>query len=261
MTCVVWAENEANLQEYIEVAKAQIAAKSQSLQAGMKEYQLNQISEGVTCLVASWVYNEQNAYYNNKSQVDTAVTNLLTAMTTAQKEYMIGLEDEHVDVEEVEATIAVPTEWVVPEFSLKWVVLGLLVGMVGAAGVIVVITMLDGKLQSDGELTKRFGIRNIGAIENLAAISNSGKIYVLTSLKELPGDVAEKISASMEAGNATYEVVCGAGMASNQTIELTEDAKVVIVEELGNSKLKEIYCMAEWCKAAEVDVIGYVSIG
>lgn len=263
----VWASSEEECQSYIAITKEILDEFSRELNTTMAKHSLKLVEEKVIVGYSSEVDSKQSGYVE---RMNTAIANLdahAETLTDLQKQ-VIEREDNPQENEPVTITA--------PSFSIKWVVVGFVLGAVAAVGVIVLYVVFGGRLQTEQELLRRFDISHFGSLKTKedskridivsarlgSCLEKAGRkeIALIGTTKEIRTEGVIALTEELKARGIKCELL-GNILTEKEAFEaMKEKDCVVFVETIGQSVVKEIYEESMVCIDAQVEVIGYISV-
>ena len=273
-----------------------VKAKATELSESITEFDLILVSEDYEIRedydLSVKQQNVQNAIIN----YNNTFTNLTSSMTEAQLSYLENqVPDSEGEEGEAEVNLQEPVK---PSFSIKYAVLGAIIGIFLVAFVIGMLYIFSGKLHSAWEVSESFALRQFGVIASLPQVkgldrliwklSNHGrkqldteeslrlaasnvalycrnagitKLYLTgTEVEKLSVDWLEKFSSVLtESGVA---VQCGGNINYDAASleKAVEIGAVVILEQTEVSLVPEIAKEIRTLQDQSVNLIGYIGV-
>lgn len=289
VTISVMGASEAECAEYVDSIKQAIGSYSKSLQADVKAFSLSTIEEEYVVKSVPTLYTAQQTYLTECTTAELEYTSKLSSLTDVQKAYIVGnSKGEEIDFEE---KLQVSKPKIKPVFVIIGAVLGVLVALVTIA----CITIFSGKIQTEKELLKRLNVCHLG---NVYYMKNSGieklihkmlyksigtdvdvqlntvctrlsivlknasskKVYLLGTSDTITGMDAESWSKVFQKQGIECVVIGNVLDAQEEVGKLVADENVVLVENIGKTRIKDVYEEATLCMDAKVKVVGYISV-
>lgn len=214
------------------------------------------------------VYEAQNIFYEEVTEIKKSMTTLKNSMSDVQKLAVMQQCDAELILIDAHGTSM--GTWI------KYVCLGLALGVVLSTMFIVLCDLFNGKLQSEKELAKRLQITHLGTVrtdvvqEEIAMTSiRIMKLLEAEGKKEVDfistedGLSQEKILnlCSILEENHIHTNVLGDIIVEKHALEQLSSTKpVILVETIGKSMVSKIYQEAELCRDMKVVVMGYITI-
>lgn len=210
-------------------------------------------------------------HYNNRQKLENArneLKNYTNTLTDTQKKFIqeISNEDSEISINTI----------LKPEFSLKYVILGFILGIIVICVGIVFVVLFDGKLQSPEELYKRFRLTSIGyiskytndsEIERMSAYmtkllenNNSNQFIYLSTLGYIEDERIKKINSQLCKENISCGEIKNVISISDEIASLSKTRSIILLESIGQSKIKNIYEEMAVCQNLGMHVIGYITI-
>ncbi len=267
--CVrVWASTNENCTQYISIVKDKIESYAENLKNSIGSHKIKELNSSITSGYANWVYINQNEYYAELATIENNLKSFYQSMTDNQKKYVDAKESELTKNMEPEVEKVASIK---PGISVKWMVIGLFLGVFVAVCIIIVMMLFGGKLQSEEELGKRLEIDKLGCIDKnnevkglenkfkiLTSNESLNEIYLLTTREEVPESLLQELKTKISGLNCN--VITNVIKPDVKLDDLDKNSVAVLVEKIGASKVKEIYMEAKLCKMLGVDVKGYICI-
>lgn len=285
VTISVMGATKEDCLKYIESIEKEIETYIQSLKDNMGAFSMSLIQKNHIVKKAADVYAKQQTYLTEYTTVKNAYDFASANLTEIQKAYIMSMTEEENDSEMNLGA----------KFNLLYVVVGIVVGVLIALIVIICITIFSGKIQTDKELLKRLNICHLGNVY-YAKDTATEKFIHKVLYKNIYFDVSRQINTiskrvDMVLKNDVSKKVYMVGtfdVANREDIEKWMDAfkmqgiecivigniinvpekmdklvandNVVLVEEIGKTKIKDVYEEATLCMDAKVKVVGYISV-
>ncbi|MGN0170885.1 MAG: hypothetical protein ACI39H_09025 [Lachnospiraceae bacterium] len=271
-------------------------AKAKKLSESITEFDLILVSEDFGVREDEDLSEKQQNVQNAITNYNTTFTNLTSSMTEEQRSY---LETQALQTEgeegEAEAVLEEPVK---PSFSVKYMVLGAMVGIFLAAFVIALLYVFSGKLHSceelgDGMKLRQFGVislesrakgmdglirklsshgrKQLSTEESLRLAASNVALYCKNAERNrlyLTGTEIEKLSAEWLKqiteilSKNGLEVTCG-GNVNYDAVSLekaVEHGAVVILEQTEVSLVPEIMKEIRTLQDQGVDIIGCIGV-
>lgn len=264
-TLKVYAENLSKCEQYADLAVEKI-----------KEYvaQLNEVIGSNTCDLLQSTYSKgyipgvyiaQKNYLTEVETISNEYKAHKNSMTEFQLKYAEGKDEEIEEVTVLEK----------PKLSKKMMVLGLIIGTVFSSGIVCILYIWNGKLKSQKEIQKRLGLQNLGTmvtgqdeqIEYLVAKikvrmehSGTNKVVLVGTSKFVDNEDFSKLVELFKSQNIEYEIIGDVLKEKTALEKLSIETKVILVEAIGLSKVKDLYEENEVCADCNAEIIGYISI-
>jgi len=216
---------------------------------------------------SQYIYDLQEEYYIGSTR-DKELFKNCTSILSREQRHLINVEEGL----ETEATEIVVT---LPKFSITYIIKGLEIGLVLSILLVVVYAVFDGKLQSENEIKKRFGHVKIGTIKKrnneerfelmTACISKmvqnceTDTVSIISTVDILDGEQINKLYVFLNEKNIRCELI--GNVANKETlVKLSKTKPAILVEEVGKSKVKEIYKEVDICNELSKEILGYICI-
>lgn len=261
----VWASGKEECERYVSLVKKALTEYDKTLNSTMAEHTLEVVSEEVILGYVYEVEAKQNIYAENYAE---AVENLEAHAATLTEVQLQAIQN--ADASQKDDAV------VTPSFSIKFAIVGFVLGAILAVGCIVLYIIFGGKLQTEQELLKRFNISHFGNITcknaeekvgivcaRLAAnLENSKRteVALIGTAKELSSDAIVKLQNALKDCGIKCEII-GNILTDKAAFEAMKKKEcVVLVETIGKSVIKEIYEESMVCIDSKVEVVGYISI-
>lgn len=281
----VLGKTEEDCKEYLETVKQIIEEYDVLLQDSMAEHSLTLIQQECCAKYLSDVYTFQKSYLQEWKDINTEFTTHVSTLTEAQKREIF---------ETVEGGTLI-TVAAKPSFSIKYAILGAVLGVLVALVAIFGAIIFGGRLQSEKELLKRLNICHFGNIyianskwvdkiigkflygkkalnkeHQLEEISTRlqvflqqsdvKKICLISTEKEISNETIMALSEMINKKGIECEIVGNVLKDTRALEKLSSKENIVLIETIGKSKIKEIYDESIVCLNAKARVVGYVSV-
>lgn len=300
LNITIVAQNKENCEAIADIVKQKINESNDTVRKSCGDYDITLASENYYEEADSNLMTTQQQMMTSMNNLKNAIYNLPNGMSEAQKkcytDFLDAQDDEELTYDEENANVNenISEEITVPAVeyvNLKYIVLGVALGLCVAGGWIVLRYILAEKLRVAGELEKGYGLSVLGHItgnmkkiplfrqpyeafteeEQLQMITagvqitaekeNMQSVFVTgTALTEECQKFIGKISESVNAKG----VACAYGKSIIYDPESAEKMAaaggVVLVEQMGVSRFDEIAREKEMCHKYHIPVIGCVVV-
>lgn len=261
----ILAANEKDIQDYIDVFKSIIMLYSDKLQEDIGSHKLEILYEEITHGYLEEVYSMQDENYESISSLETALSNYFGILSIREKNY-------------INQSLVKPVEGVMtkPTFQINYMFIGMGIGAIACVLAIVILSLLDGKLHSEKETSKRLQIIYYGLIgreidiEQLEIVisyivkscetAKKQNVAIISTLNSLLREDMQFLIDTLKNNNIQCNVLGNVLKNSDAIEKLSTDIPVILIEEVGKSKIKDIYEEAAICKDLGIQVLGYSCI-
>lgn len=272
LTIEVKAKNEELSVEYLNILKEMLLAQSEFINDTICQHQIKVLQEKKWSDYSSEVFYAQKNHFQSLKDIDTNIKNLENSLSNLQKAYIVNqIEDNDELLVKLEEK---------PEINWLIAIVGAIGGSVVALVLICAITLFDGKLQTEGEINKRLGISRLLMIssnvkdsidekkieamsirvKNMIEQESNKDVCLIGSTNVLNSDKVHKICDILLKQDISCKIVDGL-LTQEDAMNEVMKRNIVLVEELGKSKVKDIYMIANICNDMDANVIGYICIG
>lgn len=253
----VYGASEKDIVEYANVISNKILEYAQviseTLGANEVVLTLNLCSVGYS----QYIYDLQQTYLNDYQNYNAQYESQL-AIVAGEKEDM---------------TIAKQK----PSFSIKVAVVGLVLGIIIGIAVVCLMVIFGGKIQSEKEILRRLDINNFGSLDLKHGDSEQyellksriclrlqnakvQQVVLVGTTSELLNETIVKLKTDLNNSKIECEVA-GNILENRDALEnMVAHKNVIIVEEIGKTKISDIYETARLCKVENVAIHGYITI-
>lgn len=286
VTIQILAKDEEMYQTYVKCVKEQIENHC-NIALNIGNAKVVMVEENAMKQYITAIYETQRNYYDKLNSAETDLANCVATLSVAQKAYIDEMENTSSEIQDAVNPVK-------PVIDVKYAVVGAFIGCFIAVVAVAVSVMFGGRLQTDNELSRRLGIINIGVVDkNKQVLMNrliSKVIYgrnvesigeqmqmLVNKLKMLMKNSALEdivLVGTYEGAENELEVItnsfkenginCTFDKEKKNILELVvkmNDAqKIILVEKIGVSRIREIYEVANVCSSAKKDVVGYITI-
>lgn len=260
------AKDEQTAQKYIEIFNSQIEKYCESLQEGIGSHSLDIIQLQVECVSVENVYDWQKQYLQDYKNISSSVESLKGGLNEQQKmQIAVALDDsEFEDIEKVEV--------VQPGIEFKYAILGLVIGVVLGLGLIILVVLFGGKVQSEHEIQKRLQISYLGLagkeknqmiiakLNTMSSQRNINDIKFISSSDFTKDEKMKEIMIGLKENNISCSVIDKILVNESAMQNLSEESNVVMVEIIGKTKVEDLYQEALLCKELNTNIIGYLMV-
>lgn len=192
--------DETALSDIATIAKEAMSSQTADFSENIGSHSLKLLSENITVRtddeLANYQQNYQNMINNYRNQLNTLKNN----MTETQLEVLgVSVADEDAEENEGSAASANLAEPVKPGFSIKYLILGFLVGAFLAVLWVCAKVIFSSTLQSSEELSDLYGVRLLGCIRKEEKVSKIDEFLLKLKnrkRKKLSKEAAENILIS-----------------------------------------------------------------
>lgn len=282
----VYATNAEECNDIAAVIKEEVNNYSLSLKTVIGDNVVAVIGENYCCGYVDDVYRMQSNYIQ---YVQTALSEIDTyeaTLTPIQKNAIPEMEED-------DLVNSSKDEMVKPTFSVVLLLLGVCVGLVFGVAIVILLTIFNGKLQSEKELAKRLNIEYLGnvrigkknkvnglvdkyvykikcdekEIDSLCARikyslkdSTTKKINIISTCEDFNNIMSNELENNLKLQGIECEII-GNIVDDVEAFKAIEGKdNIILVEVIGKSSVKEIYEEATICLNTNAPVIGYISI-
>lgn len=271
LTIEVKAENEELCIKYLNVLKDIIFNQEKIINNQICQHQIQILQEKIRNSYSNELYVAQISYIQSMNEINTTITNMEYYLTNLQKAFITEqMEDNAKPLLDIEKK---------PTINLLFVLIGAVGGGIVGLILVCVITVFDGKLQTENELNKRFGISRLAVIsfadksgldeKKMETISvriksmieqNSVKeVCFIGSTNILVSEEIHKICDILMQQDISCKIVNDI-LINEDTVNDVMKKNIVLIEEVAKSKIKDIYRIANLCNDVRANIIGYICI-
>ena len=259
-TVRVYALSETECKEYVENVKFIIKAYSDEIQGRVAEHKLTLVSEIYSNGYSESVFQKQKTFIDNWQSANALLTTSQAGLNANQLMYISSLntEQETVDVDMIK-----------PNFSIVFAIIGIILGLVVGIAIVCVQVIFGGKIQTEQEMLKRLNISNLGTskdidlvvvrIENMIQALENKSVGLISTTDVFSREFVEQLEKKLREKKITCEIVGNIvknPMAYNKAAEISN---IIMVEVLGETKIKDVYDESMACKDLGVEVVGYIT--
>lgn len=281
----VYASDETKCEEIVVAIKKIIKKYSEEIQLTMHEHEVVVVEESYICGFIEDVYKIQSNYVYNTATLLAKIGDYEGAFSEGQRMAVYEATGD-----ERFSNLMKPEK---PRFSLLFLVLGGVIGFIIGIGIIVVITIFNGKIQSEKELSKRLNIDCLGSlrigkigkrdkfidkylykvettdreVETLCARvqlclkdAPNKKVELISTADVFSDSMVEKLQETMRVKGIKCEVIGNIVKDAIALERISESENIVLVEKIDKSRVKDIYEEAQICVEVDASVIGYILV-
>lgn len=269
----VYGETEEACKAYTKEISNKINEYAKTLEKAVGNYKLQCTKEAYTMGYSVVIYELQQEYIQTLRTTNSEYQNQKNSMNERQIQEINQMHEE-----DSESTENYQQSLESPSVDVKIIVIGLFLGLVVGIIIVCLVTIFNGKLQSSGEIQRRFAVVDFGAINkksesvkeqlDLAALKInmfmqnkeiSEIVFIGTSKYALSAEMAEMAKYLSVNGNKC--IVAGNVLLDQQALKkLTSNCGVVLIEEVSKSKIQDIYEEYAICKNIDLSVVGYITV-
>lgn len=279
----IYAPDEKECKEIVNAIKNVLNEYSILLNSTMGAHELCVVGENYYVGYVDDVYRMQSNYIVNMQTAMAELETYNSTLTATQKKAIAQILDDMVEVDEVPK----------PQFKILYAAIGGVAGLILGCGMVIVLTVFTGKLQSEKELTKRLNIEYLGSVR----LGKKGRkekfidkyIYKSDSYEKEVGAIVARIKMKMkecstntinminvcdtsnsgamdeikrmlEENGITCEIIGNVVEDVVALSKLDDRNDLILVEKIGKSRVKDIYEEATICLNLNVTVVGYISV-
>ena len=262
VTVAVLASSKEECELYVDVVKGYINDVSEQLQEKMGHHTIIWVQDEYRCGYDGDVYIRQESFYKTTQDVNKQINESRKNLNEVQQKYIQSLES---DVEN-------SVDPVKPTISVKFIVIGAILGIGAGFAIVALFVLFGGKVQSEVEIEKRLQIPYLGSLNNKNNQIGMICVHIQAMLKNndinsvgLIGlKASEKSESLMNLKNQLKEKgiecnIIGNILGDQESLEKASKAGAVIfVETIGKTSIEDIYNEAKICKDLGVEVEGYL---
>lgn len=257
----VYAHSETDCKAYMDIALAIVNGYSVTMQDTIVEHKIDVTSETYGCGYSDSVYAKQKAFIDNWQQANALLTASQAALNANQLMYINALNTSELDENEIKEEK--------PEFSILLAIIGVIVGAVAGIAIVCAQVIFGGKIQTEQELLKRLSISNLGThkelelvvarIENMIQNTKDNSVGLVSTTDALMSTFIQELQVELKEKNIVCESI-GNIVKSPESYNKAANKKIILVEVLGKTKIKDVYDESMACKNLGVEVIGYITM-
>ena len=278
-------ENEATCKAYMDAIKRVVSEYGASIQSSLEMFEIKILQDSISSGVVSEIYEKQMKHLGDLKVIVSEVQSYEVTLSATQKAFIANA---NTNVEVQNENIGAP------KFNILYLIIGGIIGVVCGVGYLYLQLICGRTLQTDMELHKRFGMSNLGLlfvgknnvinkfinavlykktlscddaqIERMCSIielnlrGQKNKVVNFVSSTRIDEfENLKRICEMLEVKQIKCEVISNVLYSKDLCSTLDKDHKLVLVENIGKSKIEDIYRMIQICKDASMDLIGYIS--
>lgn len=282
----VWSDSEELNAEIVKYVCKNVESFGNSLKKELGNFSLNKIQEIGSIRYMDSIYQDQKDFYKELETIKEDFNKHKATMTEYQ---LLGTQENGETNSENEVKIPKPS------FSIKYAIVGALLGAVLIIFYICLVTILGGRIQTEKEIGQRLGLVHLGNVFiTKSTLLNKMLLQLLYGKKvdELDAEtkvLVSRISMYLADKNAkriafvgttddlfSKEIEIVTELLKNVGVEsivsgdvlsdfkamnsLTEVEYIILVETIGKSKIKKVYEEAAICMSVKAEVLGYISV-
>lgn len=295
------AESQEDCQQIAEIVKQAIDVQTDAVRAVCGDFNITLTTEQYVEETDSDLMMEKQSKMLSLNNLKNSINNLTAGMTEEQVTYYKALRDneesivvENPDMKEIseeaeKQTIEVPA---VVYVSLKWLVMGLLVGAFLSCGWIALCYMLADTLRVASDMEEPLGISVLGCITDkskkklkifrsrfdefdtekqlqmvvakinaVAEKEHYRRVFIGgTGESAKMQEICENVISSLNAEGITCSTGCSLMYDANSVKKMTEMDAVVFVEQIDKSRYEEIQKAKELSEKCHLPVMGCIVI-
>ena len=264
----IYGSNEQECKKYVEKIDGLISKYLKKIETIIGSADKRIVQETYNSIVSDTLYNRQKNFYTEWKTVKSEFESMKTQLTHNQK-VALGMEGEQHTPINVEK----------PKFSIVYTIVGLFFGLLVSIFGMFLKVVFGGKLQGENEIEKRLGILNYGKMKVLdkngeieegplslvvdkilLSVRKENEICFIGTMNEKYQKELDALKLRLKESGVPSFVVENALENPKELAKIENNVKVIWLEGIGKSKVKEIYDLAALCKGAKIDVLGYISV-
>ena len=263
----LWATSEEECRDDVKNLIGYIKDYSNSLQERLGTHVLKVIEEEYICTYVEEVFQEQKYFIDSYESISSDYSRCRDSLTDKQKMYISSLDENNTDFDSDLSNLK-------PTIDFKFVIVGGILGVIFGVVIIIAFMLFGGCVQSEEEIEKRLQIINFGTIKRnikqnnvvfakVQTILNNlqlKKIGLVSTNNTLEGEQVTALIKCLEEDNVKCSII-GNIMKDDMAVKsLTDYDAKVFIDQVGTTKIRDVYQEASICKDVKTEVVGYLML-
>ena len=228
------------------------------------------------CVKNDNIYNTQRSYYVERKSINDKIDTILSVVSSDGVLYYNDVIDgDKETVKEGNSTDTGRSDVPLREM-LKYGIVGGVLGIIGACGLLLIIFMFSKTILSETDYTYTMGLKYLGkiglnTIDNDVAFvvikikamcnkSNINKLAFISSVNDFLDGECEKIVELLKEQNIELERVKGVMKDCDAMDTLLKLGKCIMIEKTGKSQYNTVHDMVQFCEENDVNIMGVVDL-